>query len=151
MTRQAEKEAAKHVQRWSSPLFSHVEVHVDDDRVIPRWANVIFVGVVVAVFGYCANFAWNNEKRKTQRKERAREEREMRAQSAIESGALSSGSRNNFAAPSNEAEDPFDGMSPEEIARLAEKHARRRESHATAPGDGVGGDAKGRPRRSEGR
>jgi hypothetical protein len=108
---QAEKEAAAQVQRWSSPLFSHVEVPVDD-RVIPRWANVVFVAAVFGVFGYCAQFAYNGESRKSQRKEDARLEREARAQSAIDSGALRD-RRRNFAAQEDAAADPFDGMSPE--------------------------------------
>ena len=131
--RQAEKEAAKLVERWSSPLFSHVTVEVDDDRVIPRWANVVFVAVVVGVFGYCAHFAYNNENRKAQVKEEARLEREMRARSAIDSGALRDHGRRNFASET-ETSDPFDGMSPEEIENLA-----ARERAAAAGGVGGGG------------
>lgn len=92
---------------------------MDDDRVIPRWANIMFVAAVVAVFGYCGNFAWNNENRKMRAKERARTEAEARAKSAIESGALRDHGRHNFASQADEADDPFEGMSPEEIEKLA--------------------------------
>lgn len=118
---QAEKEAAKSLRAWSSPLFSHVDVETNDDQVIPRWANAVFIVAVVAVFGYAGNFAWNNEKRKSERKEREREEREGLARRAIESGMLRDHDRRNFAR-ADEA-DPFDGMTPEEIAKLQEESA----------------------------
>lgn len=126
------------MQRWSSPLFSHVEVSVDDDQAIPRWANVAFVAVVVGVFGYCAQYAYNNENRKSQGKERARLERAMRAQTAIASGALSDHERRNFAATSDEA-DPFDGMSPEEIETLA---AREHEDNKQRSEEGRRGEGR---------
>ena len=114
----AEAEAAKSVRAWSSPLFSHVEVEVDDGRVIPRWANVAFVAGVFLVFGFAGRFALQNERRKSERKQRAAEEREARARVAIESGTLLNDARRNFAGADDE--DPFEGMSPEEIEKLAE-------------------------------
>mmetsp|Transcript_33495 Transcript_33495/g.82250 ORF Transcript_33495/g.82250 Transcript_33495/m.82250 type:complete len:196 (-) Transcript_33495:18-605(-) len=117
----AERDAAKVIGRMSSPLFSHVEVHVDDSLVIPRWANVLFVAGVAGVFGYFAQFAYHNEQRKSQAKERAKEVRETRAQVAIDSGVLRDHGRRNFAM-ADESDDPFDGLSPEEITKLAEVH-----------------------------
>lgn len=114
----AEAEAAKSVRAWSSPLFSHVDVEVDDGRVIPRWANVAFVAGVFLVFGFAGRFAFQNERRKSERKQRAAEEREARARVAIESGTLLNDARRNFAGADDE--DPFEGMSPEEIEKLAE-------------------------------
>ena len=116
---QAEIEAAKEVRRWSSPLFSHVEVNVDDEKKIPRWANVLFVAVVVGIFGYAGKFAYDNETRKKAAKERERTEREDRVRSAIDSGALRDHSRRNFASVDKEEVDPFEGLSPEEIEKLA--------------------------------
>jgi uncharacterized protein (DUF58 family) len=118
----AEAEAAKSVRAWSSPLFSHVEVEVDDGRVIPRWANVAFVAGVFLVFGFAGRFALQNERRKSERKQRAAEEREARARVAIESGTLLNDARRNFAGADDE--DPFEGMSPEEIEKLAESRRR---------------------------
>ena len=46
-------------------------------------------------------------------------EAEARAKSAIESGALRDHGRHNFASQAVEADDPFEGMSPEEIEKLA--------------------------------
>lgn len=117
MPAQAERIAAKRVQAWSSPLFSHVEINVDDDRVIPRWANALFTAGVVVVFGFAGRYAWMNETRKSDRKRMEREEREERARVAIEAGALRDHRQKNFAV-SNEV-DPFEGMSPEEIERLS--------------------------------
>lgn len=115
-----------------------MEVSVDDNQVIPRWANVAFVAVVVGVFGYCAQYAYNSENRKSQAKERARLERETRAQSAIASGALRDHERRNFAAKSDEA-DPFDGMSPEEIENLA---AREHEDNKPRSGEERRGESR---------
>jgi len=115
----AEAEAAKSVRAWSSPLFSHVDVEVDDGRVIPRWANVAFVAGVFLVFGFAGRFALQNERRKSERKQRAADEREIRARAAIESGFLLHDARRNFAGADDA--DPFEGMSPEEIEKLAKK------------------------------
>jgi hypothetical protein len=42
------------VEKFSSPLFSHVTVDLSKDTwVIPRWANALFVVTVVGVFAYC--------------------------------------------------------------------------------------------------
>jgi uncharacterized protein (DUF58 family) len=100
-------------------LFSHVDVEVDDGRVIPRWANVAFVAGVFLVFGFAGRFALQNERRKSERKQRAADERETRARAAIESGFLLHDARRNFAGADDA--DPFEGMSPEEIEKLAEK------------------------------
>ena len=98
-----------------------MEVHVDDSLVIPRWANVLFVAGVAGVFGYFARFAYSNEHRKSQAKERAKEVRETRAQVAIDSGVLRDHGRRNFASAFES--DPFDGLSPEEITKLAAEQA----------------------------
>ena len=48
--KRAEEVAATNVNRFSSPLFSHVELEKDDlERTVPRWANVLFVAAVVGV------------------------------------------------------------------------------------------------------
>jgi hypothetical protein len=98
-------------------LFSHVEVEVDDGRVIPRWANVAFIAGVVLVFGFAGRFALQNERRKNDRKQAAADERESRARMAIDSGILQDHKRRNFAGADDV--DPFEGMSPEEIEKLA--------------------------------
>ena len=95
---------------------------MDDGRVIPRWANVAFVAWVFLVFGFAGRFALQNERRKSERKQRAAEEREARARVAIESGTLLNDARRNFAGADDE--DPFEGMSPEEIEKLAESKRR---------------------------
>ena len=115
----AEAKAEKSIRAWSSPLFSHVEVEVDNGRVIPRWANVAFVAGVVLLFGFAGRFALQNERRKSERKQRAADEREIRARAAIESGFLLHDARRNFAGADDA--DPFEGMSPEEIEKLAKK------------------------------
>lgn len=121
----AEKLAAKDVQSWSSPLFSHVEVDVDDGRAIPRWANYVFVAAVVAVFGYCGHFAYQGETRKAEARERARSQTEERARRAIDGGALREHRTRSFLDPGEGDDDPFDGLSPEEIAKLAEGEGKR--------------------------
>ena len=113
----AEAEAEKSIRAWSSPLFSHVEVEVDNGRVIPRWANVAFVAGGGLLFGFAGRFALQNERRKSERKQRAAEEREARARAAIDSGILLQDARRNFAGVDDA--DPFEGMSPEEIEKLA--------------------------------
>ena len=114
----AEEAAAKSVNRFSSPLFSHVELEKDDlGRTVPRWANVLFVAAVVGVFGYFAQFAYRNETDRRARIELERNERETRARVAVQSGALRD-ERRNFAG-ADQAHDPFEGLSPEEIEKLA--------------------------------
>ena len=90
---------------------------MDDDRVIPRWANALFTAGVVVVFGFAGRYAWMNETRKSDRKRMEREEREERARVAIEAGALRDHRQRNFAV--SDEVDPFEGMSPEEIERLS--------------------------------
>ena len=112
----AEEAAAKSVNRFSSPLFSHVELEKDDpERTVPRWANVLFVAAVAGVFGYFARYAYTNETRRAERSARDRRDRETRARLAVEAGALRD-ARRNFA---SDAVDPFEGLSPEEIEKLA--------------------------------
>ena len=114
----AEEVAATNVNRFSSPLFSHVELEKDDlERTVPRWANVLFVAAVVGVFGYFAQFAYRNETDRRARIELERHERETRARVAVQSGALRDDARN-FAG-ADQAHDPFEGLSPEEIEKLA--------------------------------
>ena len=110
--------AATNVNRFSSPLFSHVELEKDDlERTVPRWANVLFVAAVVGVFGYFAQFAYRNETDRRARIELERHERGTRARVAVQSGALRD-ERRNFAG-ADQAHDPFEGLSPEEIEKLA--------------------------------
>ena len=116
--KRAEAVAATNVNRFSSPLFSHVELEKDDlERTVPRWANVLFVAAVVGVFGYFAQFAYRNETDRRARIELERNERETRARVAVQSGALRDDARN-FAG-ADQAHDPFEGLSPEEIEKLA--------------------------------
>ena len=116
--KRAEAVAATNVNRFSSPLFSHVELEKDDlERTVPRWANVLFVAAVVWVFGYFAQFAYKNETDRRARIELERHERETRARVAVQSGALRD-ERRNFAG-ADQAHDPFEGLSPEEIEKLA--------------------------------
>jgi hypothetical protein len=116
--KRAEAVAATNVNRFSSPLFSHVELEKDDlERTVPRWANVLFVAAVVGVFGYFAQFAYRNETDRRARIELERHERETRARVAVQSGALRDDARN-FAG-ADQAHDPFEGLSPEEIEKLA--------------------------------
>ena len=116
--KRAEEVAATNVNRFSSPLFSHVELEKDDlERTVPRWANVLFVAAVVGVFGYFAQFAYRNETDRRARIELERHERETRARVAVQSGALRDDARN-FAG-ADQAHDPFEGLSPEEIEKLA--------------------------------
>ena len=116
--KRAEEVAATNVNRFSSPLFSHVELEKDDlERTVPRWANVLFVAAVVGVFGYFAQFAYRNETDRRARIELERNERETRARVAVQSGALRDDARN-FAG-ADQAHDPFEGLSPEEIEKLA--------------------------------
>ena len=116
--KRAEAVAATNVNRFSSPLFSHVELEKDDlERTVPRWANVLFVAAVVGVFGYFAQFAYRNETDRRARIELERHERETRARVAVQSGALRD-ERRNFAG-ADQAHDPFEGLSPEEIEKLA--------------------------------
>ena len=116
--KRAEAVAATNVNRFSSPLFSHVELEKDDlERTVPRWANVLFVAAVVGVFGYFAQFAYRNETDRRARIESERNERETRARVAVQSGALRDDARN-FAG-ADQAHDPFEGLSPEEIEKLA--------------------------------
>ena len=116
--KRAEEVAATNVNRFSSPLFSHVELEKDDlERTVPRWANVLFVAAVVGVFGYFAQFAYRNETDRRARIESERNERETRARVAVQSGALRD-ERRNFAG-ADQAHDPFEGLSPEEIEKLA--------------------------------
>ena len=115
----AEEAAAKSVNRFSSPLFSHVELEKDDpERTVPRWANVLFVAAVAGVFGYFARYAYTNETRRAERAARERRDRETRARLAVEAGALRD-ARRNFASRADDAVDPFEGLSPEEIEKLA--------------------------------
>ena len=112
----AEEAAAKSVNRFSSPLFSHVELEKDDpERTVPRWANVLFVAAVAGVFGYFARYAYTNETRRAERVANERRDRETRARLAVEAGALRD-SRRNFA---DDDVDPFEGLSPDEIEKLA--------------------------------
>ena len=96
---------------------------MDDDRVIPRWANALFIAGVVVVFGFAGRYAWMNETRKSDRKRMEREEREERARAAIEAGALRDHRQRNFAV--SDEVDPFEGMSPEEIERLSASNEAR--------------------------
>ena len=115
----AEEAAAKSVNRFSSPLFSHVELEKDDpERTVPRWANVLFVAAVAGVFGYFARYAYTNETRRAERAARERRDRETRARLAVEAGVLRD-ARRNFASRADDAVDPFEGLSPEEIEKLA--------------------------------
>ena len=115
----AEEAAAKSVNRFSSPLFSHVELEKDDpERTVPRWANVLFVAAVAGVFGYFARYAYTNETRRAERAARERRDRETRARLAVEAGALRD-ARRNFASRADDDVDPFEGLSPEEIEKLA--------------------------------
>lgn len=114
--KRAEEAAAKSVNRFSSPLFSHVELEKDDpERTVPRWANVLFVAAVAGVFGYFARYAYTNETRRAKRVANERRDRETRARLAVEAGALRD-SRRNFA---DDDVDPFEGLSPDEIEKLA--------------------------------
>jgi len=113
----AEEDAASTVRAWSSPLFSHVDLEVDDGRVIPRWKNLAFITGVVRVFGFVGRFAVTNERKKSASKQREVDARETRARVAIESGILQDHKRRNFAGADDV--DPFEGMSPEEIEKLA--------------------------------
>ena len=116
----AEEAAAKSVNRFSSPLFSHVELEKDDpERTVPRWANVLFVAAVAGVFGYFARYAYTNETRRAERAARERRDRETRARLAVEAGALRDARRENFASRADDDVDPFEGLSPEEIEKLA--------------------------------
>ena len=58
-------------------------------------------------------------------RERARSQTEERARRAIDGGALREHRTRSFLDPGEGDDDPFDGLSPEEIAKLAEGEGKR--------------------------
>ena len=117
----AEEAAAKSVNRFSSPLFSHVELEKDDpERTVPRWANVLFVAAVAGVFGYFARYAYTNETRRAERA--ARESARSGDAREARRGGWRAARREEKASPPaapTTTVDPFEGLSPEEIEKLA--------------------------------
>ncbi len=126
--KQAEELAERDVRKWSSPLFSHVQVDVDThkNRQFSFAENATFVLAVVCIFGYFGNFAIESSRKKEEKKRKLKEKRERRALKELR---MTNGSKD--AVPSyiddedeDEEDDPFEGLTPQEIVQLKEKVER---------------------------
>ena len=127
--RAAEEVAARKLNARSSPLFSWTEVDVSNaDRHIPRWQNAVFVVSVVSFFGYYGHKMVSQELDRRATTAAAKDAALATARAAARRGVRDM----NFAADAGrgtntrddgdddavESDDPFDGMTPEEIQAL---------------------------------
>ena len=119
---EAERAASSRVHSSSSPLFHWTEVDVSNaDRHIPRWQNVVFVGVVTCGFAWFGNKMFRSEMDRRRAKEEVRAGMEARARRAVRAALLAetSASVGNGAANETE-EDAFEGLTPEEIEAVVQ-------------------------------
>jgi hypothetical protein len=127
--RAAEQVAARKLNAKSSPLFSWTEVDVSNaDRHIPRWQNAVFVVSVVSFFGYYGHKMVSQELDRRAATAAAKDAALKHARAAVRRGVRDV----NFAASGANVinahresddddiddDDPFDGMTPEEIQTL---------------------------------
>ena len=143
--RKAEEIAERDVNKWSSPLFTHVEVDVEThkNRTFSRAENSIFLLLVFCLVAYFGKFAMQSSKKKEEKKRVLKEKREKRALEAFrrekkggfgalrrngggggDTGASSSRLRPPSEDEDDDDDDPFEGLTPDEIVQLKESVER---------------------------